>query len=114
VTWINARWPALGIALVILTGLLFYFFGNGYGRLSERGYQHALSIMSACNRKDTPRVQTIDAMLRQDVTTQQLKPTEARWLMKITQTALDGNWVLSSQQVRRLLEDQIESASLPQ
>lgn len=97
----------VAVSLVLVAVAVFLFFNRGYGELSERGYSHAMSLISACNRKDLDRVQKIKSMVDADVQSSALGAVESRWLNAIISHANNGDWETSSREVRKLMNDQI-------
>lgn len=101
--WVTA---ASMVAVVVAGGLIWLSWG--YGEVSQSGYEHAMALVSACNRQDTVRLEKIVASIHQAVESQTLPAYDAKILLRIAERALDGDWEWSSRQVRQVMLDQIQ------
>ena len=95
---------------VICLGIAWLFFSGSYGETSDRAYDHAMALISACNLKDVERVQRIQSTIAADEESQTLAAKEARWLNGIIDQALKGEWETASRQVRKLMNAQVKRA----
>jgi len=99
----------LAVLAIVCIGLAYYLFSGSYGETSERGYNHAMTLISACNLKDLERVLRIQSTIAADVQSQSIAPAEARWLNAIVDHALSGDWETASRQVRKLMNAQVKA-----
>ncbi len=106
----SRRGVLVGLVLLVLL-VIFVLFPRDYGTLSPRGYSHAMSLASICNRKDAAKALQLQEMLHSDLKNQALTATEGRWLQAILNRALAGEWTTSASQVRQLMEAQIRPAA---
>ena len=88
--------------------LLAWLSNRGYGEMSERGYEFSMSLFSACNRQDLPRVEKIETLVNQARSSGELQSAEARWIEGIIVAAKQGKWEKASRSVRELMESQIK------
>lgn len=104
-------WGGAGlVALVLVAGYLW--INRPYGEVSERSYEYATALFSACNQKDTARLHKISEMLRQSIDADEISQQEASWLQAIIDLGLSGSWAAASQEVRELMEDQLQPVAL--
>lgn len=94
--------------LVLVGGMAAWYFNRGYDKVSEQGYQYAMALMSACNRRDEARVEVIVSKIEADRSAGAVPEDDAETLTGIAMLALDGNWDSAASGIRRLLKDQVE------
>lgn len=111
-TLLRLRQAVGGLVLLSAVGLSVWFF-SGSSEISQRGYQYALALMSVCNRQDEQRLQLIIERIQADREQQALSPRDARWLLKITARAQQGDWQGSAAAVRSLMKQQQRRQSIP-
>jgi hypothetical protein len=99
---------AASIGLALLVGYLL--LSRGYGETSDRGYQYATAIFSACNQKDETKLREISTMIDQSVEAGELDAREAGWLFAIIDQGMDGKWDAATRNVRQLMDAQIRPA----
>ena len=107
----RGRWGiALIFAAIIGAIAIFVLLPRGYGELSERGYEFALAIASACNQRDAVRIERLVALLEDDDARRELDEAERGWLRAILVEATEGRWEQANRRARRLLERQLQRA----
>ncbi|PQO31687.1 hypothetical protein [Blastopirellula marina] len=102
-----------GVVLVgvILVGIIAWWLTRpSYGEISEKGYDYAMALFSACNGKSTAKVEKIVDMIRQSAAAGELSQQEATWLQGIASNALEGKWDSANAAVRTLMEEQARQA----
>ena len=104
-------WSLVACLLLLVGGGGWLLFGRGYSTVSDKGYELALALFSACNRQDMARVKSIVELARQAKEAQELPSYDARVIEEIGQLATDGNWERAAREARRLLDAQVKSAS---
>ncbi len=97
----------LSILCVTLLAGLFWFFGSGYGKVSDNGYKVATALFSVCNRQDGERLEELERIVVASRDDGSLQPKEARWLQGIIGDAQRGKWGKASASVRRMMNAQI-------
>ena len=97
------RLGAILLISLLVIGLAIWM-NSGYSHISERGYDYALALVSACSRRDETRVQEI----AEEVVAAGLPEYDRRVILKITETALSGNWQSASGEARTLLNSQVQ------
>ena len=104
-----------GAALAVLVLVAGYLWINRpYGEVSERSYQYATALFSACNQKEAARLHKISEMVGASVRTGEISQQEAGWLQAIIELGLSGSWDAASREVRQLMEDQLAPVALPE
>lgn len=106
----KATWLGGALVVAVLVLVCGWLLLRGYGEVSEHGYEHAMALFSACNRRDTPQVVRIQEMIAQSLDEGRLRADEANWLQGIVTLALDERWDRASSRLRQLMEDQIQRA----
>lgn len=101
-------WIIAASLLAVLLGGWLWSLWSGYGEISPAGYQHAMALISVCNRQDADRLQQLVASLHRAEQTEELPPYDVRILLRIARRAAEGDWVWSSREARRLMMAQIE------
>lgn len=96
-----------GIFLLV-AGAAIWFFNRGYDKVSDEGYQYAMAIISACNRRDEASVQIIISKIEASREAGEVPEEDAETLTGIANRALDGDWEFAASAIRRLMEDQVE------
>jgi hypothetical protein len=99
---------AAGIGLALLVG--YGLLSRGYGETSEKGYQYATALFSACNQADENRLREISKMIDQSVEAGELDAREAGWLSAIIDQGMNGKWDAATRNVRQLMDAQIRRA----
>lgn len=99
-----------GLLLVMVLGALYLWSNRGYGDTSETGYQFATALFSACNRRDSGKIQQLSEQLEAAVANQEIQAKEARWLRNIIEDGQQGRWPAANQAVRQLMLDQLKAA----
>lgn len=97
------------IVLVLIVG--YWLLNRSYGETSEQGYRYAMALFSICNQKDETRLRKIEEMISASSAEDELHAEETRWLLGIVERGRNGDWEEASQEVRRLIEDQVEWAA---
>lgn len=103
-------WLAAGAALLVIVGA-WMWMNRGYAKISDSGYQYALALVSACNRQDLKRVQTIVQSVRQAKDDGGLSAYDARVLEEIGELAVAGNWEKAAANAKKLLKAQVSRAA---
>ncbi len=103
-------WLTAGVALLICIGA-WSWMNQGYAKIGDSGYQYALALVSACNRQDLERVQTIVQNVRQAKDEGELSAYDARVLEEIGELAIEGNWEKAAANARKLLKAQVSRAA---
>lgn len=98
----------IGFGILLLAGAALWFFNRGYDKVSDQGYEYAMALMSACNRRDEPRVKTIVSKIEASREAGEIPEDDAKTLTGIANRALDGNWESAASAIRRLMKDQVE------
>ena len=104
-------WVVVVPVLVLLLGAALWWLNSGYGKTSEKGYQFATALFSACNRKNSDKLQEIATMLDASQAAGELGQAEFRDLRTIVDVGLAGNWTEASRRTRALMEAQVEPAA---
>ncbi len=78
-----------------------------YGEVNELTYEIGSALYSACNRQDTPRLESIEKCIKSGAGNSDLSTQEAQWLTEILQLAQQGGWAKARSKARRLMEDQV-------
>jgi hypothetical protein len=81
--------------------------GCGYGEITPRAYEYAMSLYSICNRQDAERLEQFALLLEADAQAGELGDGEADWLRTILDDARAGEWSDAQASARQLLEDQV-------
>jgi CO/xanthine dehydrogenase FAD-binding subunit len=95
----------LATCLLLIIGLAIWM-NSDYSRISDRGYDYALALVSACSRQDEIRVKQI----AEEIVAAELPVYDRRVILKIAENALSGNWRSASDEARTLLKAQIQPA----
>lgn len=104
----SKQWVIGLCVLVLVGGVTVWYLNRGYDKVSEQGYQYAMALMSACNRRDEARVEAIVSKIEADRKAGDMPGDDAKTLTGIANRALDGNWDSAATAIRRLLQDQVE------
>jgi hypothetical protein len=97
---------ATGVFVLLLVVGVAVWMTSGHSRISDRGYDYALALISACGRQDEARVKQI----AKEVGEAELPEYDRRVILGITSNALNGNWQSASAETRALLNAQIQQA----
>ena len=95
----------LHIGLLLIS---FGIVGCGYGEVSQRGYKHATALYAICNRRDAARLDTYAELAENDFLMGEISEQEASWIRAIVAQARDGEWEAACDEVRQVMEDQVE------
>lgn len=78
-----------------------------YGEVNKLTYEIGSALYSACNRQDTPRLESIEKCIESGAGNSELSTQETQWLTGILRLAQQGEWANARAKARRLMEDQI-------
>lgn len=95
---------ALGLACLCTLGC-------GYGKVSSKGYQYAITLYSICNQKDEKRLAVFVDKLDSATSEGELTEKEAGWMKGIASQAQTGDWQAAATESRQLLDDQASRGS---
>ncbi len=98
------------VAVIVVGGIAWWLTRPNYGEISEKGYDFAMALFSACNGKSIAKVEKIVGMIERSTTAGELSEQEAAWLMGIVRQALEGNWGSANAAIRVLMEEQARAA----
>lgn len=108
----DTRKLLIGLSLLlVLAGGLAWFLNRGYGKVSQRGAEVAMSLMSICNRQDVERLATIERLMSESTEAGTLSTREVRWFRNIIDDARSGRWERAAASTRRLMDDQVRPAN---
>ncbi len=99
----------LAIGTLLAIGL-FLFWNPGYGELSPKGYQLAMALYSACNRKDATQLEKVAKLLDQSNAQGDLPAADAKWLTKVLELGRAQDWDSANQMIRRIMMDQAKES----
>lgn len=103
----KSRWV---IAVVLVGGLLAagLLYDRGYDPVGEKAYQYAIALNTVCNQRNDKKLPLLKSMIGDALAEESITPTEHEWLIDIIESAEQGKWPRAEEQIRRLLEDQVE------
>ena len=112
----DTRKLLIGLSLLlVLAGGLAWLLNRGYGEVSQRGSEVAISLLSICNRQDLERLATIERLVSESSEAGTMPPREVRWFRNIIDDAKSQRWERAAASTRQLMEDQVRPANpLPQ
>lgn len=96
------------ISTLAIVLVLAFWLNSSYGKISEKGYQFAMALISICNREDEKRLEKISQQIGVAVRDGELGEYDARVLLDITDRAEAGRWQQASNAIRRLMEAQVD------
>ncbi len=94
------------VALLVL--MLLPLNGCGYPEVSPKTYELSKALYSVCNQKSEERLQTVQKLIQSSLEQKEINDSEADWLNGIIAQAQEGNWATATQEVRQMMEDQID------
>lgn len=97
-----------GVAILVLAIGLVLWLNMGYDKMSKKGYEFALALISICNREDSERLLILAEQIDAAQESGELPKYDANVLLDITERAQSGKWEKASRSIRQLLEDQVE------
>ena len=101
----------VALAAMLLVVLVAYWLNRpAFGEISDRGYDYAMALGSACNGKNADKIAKIRQMIDQSVKQGELETKEAAWLKGIADQAADGQWEQACASVRTLMQEQTQKA----
>ena len=95
-------------ALVLLVVSFFVIGCNQYGEVSPKAYQISSALYSVCNRKDESRLGSVEQLIADAATAEELSSSEHDWLLAIVEAGRGGNWDSAAKDARRMMEEQIQ------
>lgn len=104
---------SVGIAIFVVfvgAAIVYWLTLPKFGEISRTGYDYAMALGSACNRKDEAKVAKITQMIDQSTQDGELQTQEAEWLKGIARQASDGHWETAYASVRTLMQEQTQAA----
>lgn len=101
---------AMLAALLIVALVAYWLTRPAFGAISDKGYDYAIALGSACNAKNADKIAKIRQMIDQSVKQGELEPTEAAWLNGIANQADRGQWKQAYASVRTLMQEQTQQA----
>ncbi len=99
---LSLRAGVVVFACLLVVGVAVWM-SSGYSRISDRSYDYALALVSACGRQDEARVRQI----AEEVDLAELPAYDRRVILAITKNALNGDWQTASARARTLLKAQV-------
>ena len=103
----------IGICLLFLVAVGLWFFNRQDRFDSERSYASAQSLLSACNLKQTERLEVLGSEIDSAVADGTLSDSDAQRLSAIMKQAQAGQWAKAQGAVRALLVQQVQPNDLP-
>lgn len=94
------------VALLVLT--LLPLNGCGYPEVTPKTYELSKALYSVCNQKSEERLEAVQKLIQSSLEQNEINESEADWLNGIIAQAQEGNWETATQEVRQLMEDQID------
>ncbi|MEN1678203.1 MAG: hypothetical protein AAGJ46_01315 [Planctomycetota bacterium] len=94
------------LAAALLLAVLGSAVGCGYGPMSPKGNDLALTLYGLANRQAADRVEPVEEKIAAAEEAGELPAHEADWLRAICQQCRDGNWEAAQKQARQMMEDQ--------
>ena len=97
----------LATTLVLLVAGLAAGCGGRYAGASDRAYDIATALVSACNRKSEPALAAVVEQIEQGRADSSLSTGEVAYLSEIVATARGGDWATAEATARQVLKDQV-------
>jgi hypothetical protein len=104
----KTRWIAL--VCIAIAGVGYWYLNRSYEGLSPRGYKLAVALYSACNQKNSEKLEKISNLIQDSLRTGDLPDRDSRWLRKVIQLGQAKDWDTASSLVRRIMMDQNSDA----
>ncbi len=97
--------------ILIILALAAVSFGlasgcTGYGKVSDRTYELAKSLVTICNLKDEQSLSKLRSLIEEEKSGAAMTPKEITWLEDIVEKAESGSWESAGAMARKLMEDQ--------
>jgi hypothetical protein len=108
----STKFVVVGLLVAAVAAAVLY--GQRFGDLSDNGYEIALSLFSACNRRDSNRIPAIEAQIDLVADQGELGKQEAKWLRAVVLKAKAEKWEAAQRDIRNLMEQQVKETELPQ
>lgn len=95
----------LVLVLLLLVGA-GWWMNRGYGEVSPMTYEFSKALYSACLTKSNEHLTKVKKML-DEADENSIPSSERRWIEKIIESALRGQWQTAAQKAKRMMEDQV-------
>ena len=97
---LNGTWLWSGLLLAVLPGC-------GPSAVSPQTYELSKALYSACNLKQTDRLELIADLIESSLADSEITEVECQRLREAVALGEAGQWKVASELARRILEDQI-------
>lgn len=101
-------WAAGSVAICVIAAVLWWM-SLGYSKVSDKGYQYAMAMISICNQKDVARLEKIREQITASTEDEELPSYDSRVLIDIADRAAAGDWDSATGAIRRLMKDQVDT-----
>lgn len=100
-------WRVGSVAAIVIVISFVWWMNLGYDKVSDKGYQFAMALISICNQQDAERLNIMVEQIDHAVADGDLPQADAQVLLTIADRARAGKWDSAAHSVRRLMIDQI-------
>ena len=105
----STLYAGLLLSMLAVVVVVYIWLKPSYGEVSKQGFEYAMAMVSACNRKDQARITVIAESVNRDLAESKLPPSDEVVLLKIMRFAQEGDGKIATVEARELLDSQVDS-----